>query len=241
MGTVFLAHEEPTGTALVVKQLRVDAPELLDSFRGEFALLSRLTHPRLARVLELGSERLRGELVHYYVAEHVEGSTLGERARTGLSTPELMGPTLDALEGLAVLHGAGIRHGDFTLSNVLIGADGSGTLIDLGCARPFGISEVLAGTEGYLAPELLERGAGDARADLFAVGVTIQRAWALAGQPLGEPLGRVVERLLRPDPNQRPTEVAEVLEALGRRIQPQKQLFAPPELVGRAHELSLFA
>ncbi len=240
MGTVFLAHEEPTGTALVVKQLRVDAPELLDSFRGEFALLSRLSHPHLARVLEFGSERLRGELVHYYVAEHVEGGTLGERARVGASAAELLRPLLDALEGLAVLHGARIRHGDFTPANVLVRTDGSGVLIDLGCARPFGMSEPLAGTEGYLAPELLEHGMGDERADLFAVGVTVRTVWSLAGQPQGEPLGKMSERLLRADPSQRPSEVAEILEALGRRIKPKKRLFAPAELLGRARELALF-
>ena len=240
MGTVFLAHEEPTGSALVIKQLRVDAPELLDSFRGEFALLSRLSHPHLARVLEFGSERLRGELVHYYVAEHVAGATLGERARAGASASELLRPVLDALEGLAVLHDARIRHGDFTPANVLVRTDGSGVLIDLGCARPFGVSELLAGTEGYLAPELLESSTGDARADLFAVGVTLRAAWSLAGQPLAEPVARLTERLLRPSAAQRPSEVAEILEALGRRIKPQKQLFSPPELIGREHELGLF-
>ncbi|HEY1536882.1 MAG TPA: serine/threonine-protein kinase, partial [Polyangiaceae bacterium] len=237
MGSVFAAHEEPGGAALIVKQLRLDAPELLDSFRAEFALLSRLSHPYLARVLELGSERVRGELVHYYVAEYVEGTTLGQRARAGASAQELLRPLLDALEGLTVLHGARIRHGDFTPANVLIRSDGSGVLIDLGCARAFGPSELLAGTEGYLAPELLERSAGDARADLFAVGVTIQNAWALSGLSPASTLERLAERLCRADPDQRPSDVAEVLEALGRRIKPQKRLFLATELVGREREL----
>src|SRR5450432_3973105 len=204
MGTVFLAHDEPSGATRIVKQLRADAPELLESFRGEFALLARLSHPHLARVLELGSERLRGELLNYYVAEFVDGVTLGERARAGASAPELLRPLLDALEGLAVLHGARIRHGDFTPANVLVRKDGSGVLIDLGCARPFGECELLAGTEGYLAPELLDHAVGFGPADLFAVGRTIAQVWAAADQQKSESLQRVLERLLRADPEQRP-------------------------------------
>jgi serine/threonine-protein kinase PknK len=240
MGAVFLAHEEASGAARVVKQLRLDAPELLDSFRGEFALLSRLSHPYLARVLDLGSERLRGEVLHYYVAEHVEGSTLGERARSGASSQDLLRPLLDALEGLSVLHGARIRHGDLSPANVLVRTDGSGVLIDLGCARAFGPCELLAGTEGYLAPELLESATGDARADLFALGVTIRNVWALAGLPLSGALEPLVKRLLRTDVNQRPADVAEVLETLGRRPKPQKQLFLPTELLDRERELAQF-
>jgi len=240
MGAVFLAREEPSGATRVVKQLRVDAPELLSSFRGEFALLSRLSHPHLVRVLELGSERIRGEVIHYYVAEHIEGQTLAARAGTGASAPDLLRPLLDALEGLAVLHDARIRHGDFTPTNVLVRKDGSGVLIDLGCARPFGVTELLAGTEGYLAPELLERATGSAPADLFAVGHTIRTVWALAGLRPSDPVRQLVERVSRPDPERRPQEVAEVLEALGRRKKPQKWLFAPSELLGRETELAQF-
>src|SRR5688572_12802445 len=154
MGSVFLVREEPEGTELVAKQLRLDAPELLESFRGEFALLSRISHSRLLRVVDFGTERLRGEPYCYYVAERVDGVTLGERARRGGS--ELLRPVIDALTGLAALHDAGIRHGDFTPENVLVDARGAATLIDLGCARPFGVTEQLAGTPGFLAPELLE-------------------------------------------------------------------------------------
>src|SRR4051812_32397131 len=167
MGSVFEAREEPGGAELTVKQLRLDAPELLEAFRGEFALLSRVSAPCLLRVIDFGSERLRGELHHYYVAERAPGMTLGERIRRGGA--DLLRAVGDAVTGLAALHDAGIRHGDFTPANVLVDHNGAGVLIDLGCARPFGITEHLAGTEHYLAPELLEGRAGDGRADLFAV------------------------------------------------------------------------
>src|SRR6187402_324277 len=79
-GSVYLAHEEPSGTERVVKQLRADAPDVLASFRDEFALLSRLSHPHLLRVLDFGAARIRGALLHYYVADRVPGCTLTQWA-----------------------------------------------------------------------------------------------------------------------------------------------------------------
>src|SRR5687768_11367498 len=103
MASVWSAREEPDGAELVVKQLRLDAPELLESFRGEFALLARVSDPHLLHVVELGSERLRGELHHYYVADRIDGVTLGERARRGAGATDLLRPVLDAVTGLSTL------------------------------------------------------------------------------------------------------------------------------------------
>jgi serine/threonine-protein kinase PknK len=237
MGSVFEAHEEPGGAELTVKQLRLDAPELLDAFRGEFALLSRVSAPCLLRVVDFGSERLRGELHHYYVAERVAGVTLGERAERG--GPELLRAVGDAVTGLAALHDAGIRHGDFTPANVLVDRGGAGVLIDLGCARPFGVTEHLAGTEHYLAPELLAGRAGDARSDLFAVGRTLQSLFVGAARaPVN--IARLIERLLRPDPEARPSDCAEVLEALGRKRSFSRRTLTPARLLGREAEVARF-
>ena len=238
MGSVFEAREESDGAALTVKQLRLDAPELLDSFRGEFALLSRVSHPHLLRVVDFGSERLRGETHHYYVAERVEGATLSERAkRSGAS--ELLRAVADALSGLAALHDAGIRHGDFTPANVLVDGRGNGVLIDLGCARPFGLTTELAGTESYLAPELLQGRPGDARSDLFAVGRTLQAVFSGAQAPPAN-VARLCERLVRPDPDTRPADCAEVLEILGRKRRVAQRVRMPTRLLGRDAEVARF-
>jgi transcriptional regulator with GAF, ATPase, and Fis domain/tetratricopeptide (TPR) repeat protein len=240
MASVFAVQEEPEGTELVVKQLRLDAPELLEAFRGEFALLSRVTDPHLLRVLDFGSERLRGELHHYYVAERVEGVTAGTRARRGASVTELTRAVLDAASGLMTLHQAGIRHGDFTPENVLVDRQGRGVLIDLGCARPFGVTEQLAGTEGFLAPELLEGRAGDARSDLFGVGRTLQELLRAGGHSASANLARVVERLVRPEPDARLADCGELLEALGRKARSLALPRVPFQLLGRDAELQRF-
>src|SRR4051812_4844658 len=110
MGSVWSAEDELIRAPRGVKQLRLDAPELLAAFRGECALLSRLSHPHLVRVLDFGSARVRGEQVHYYAAERIEGRSLEQHAMSVRSAAELLRPILDALEGLAVLHAARLRH-----------------------------------------------------------------------------------------------------------------------------------
>jgi transcriptional regulator with GAF, ATPase, and Fis domain len=214
MATVFLVEEERRGQTRVLKQLRLDQPELLDAFHSEFSLLSRVTHPHLTRVHDFASFRLRGELYHYYTADFVEGVTLAESVRA--PGVDFTRPLLDALDGLAALHELGMRHGDFTPDNVLVRPDGRGTLIDLGCARAFGQRSLdVAGTPGFLAPELLRDGAGDARADLYALGATLRFCQERARLPLNSALAKLSERLLSVEPARRPQSVEEVLDELG--------------------------
>jgi transcriptional regulator with GAF, ATPase, and Fis domain len=238
MASVFHVREEPEGTELVAKLLRLDALELLESFRGEFALLSRISHPHLLRVVDFGTERLRGEPHCYYIADHVEGVTLGERARRGGA--ELLRPIIDAISGLLALHDAGIRHGDFTPENVLVDARGAGVLIDLGCARPFGVTHELAGTPGFLAPELLEGRPGDARSDLFAVGRTLRQLFDASGRAAPAAVDKLIERLTRAEPAARPGDCREVLEALGHKLRSAQHPAAPPRILGREPEIEQF-
>ena len=88
-----------------------------------------------------------------------------------------------------------MRHGDFTPDNILVRPNGRAVLIDLGCARPFGQrSETLSGTPGFLAPELLRDGAGDARADLYALGATLGFCHQRIGLALTPALEQALEK-----------------------------------------------
>src|SRR5690349_139548 len=118
MATVFLVEDEPSSQRRVLKQLRLENPDLLEAFHSEFSLLARVTHPHLTRVHDFASCRLRGELYHYYTADFVEGVTLAESL--GRGAVDFMRPLLDALDGLSALHELGIRHGDFTPENILV-------------------------------------------------------------------------------------------------------------------------
>src|SRR5687768_11736640 len=205
MASVLLVDDLPAGKRRVLKELRLDAPDLLAAFRNEFALLASLTHPCLTRVHDFGSGWVRGQLVHFYTADQVEGTTLRESARARAEVP--LAALLDAVEGLGALHALDLCHGDVTPENVLVRPDGSGVLIDLGCARPFGSSaSAISGTPEFLAPELLDGAAADPRADLFAVGRTLEHA-ARAARKDTPQLAPWIARLTAAKPGQRPASV----------------------------------
>ena len=241
-GAVFVAQEEPSGLPCVVKELQPAGAEVLSSFRAEFALLARSSHPHLVRVLDFGTALIGGTQVHYYVAQWLDASPLAETARkSGAAVAQLLNPLLDALEGLSALHAQEIRHGDFTPSNVMVDGAGRGTLIDLGCAQPFGATLWLSGTEGFIAPELLRGERADARADLYSAGKTLECVFGLARQEPPAHVARIIERLVRADPADRPADVREVLEAFKRRVESVPRHLVPTRLLGRQGQLSEFA
>ncbi|MBN1608205.1 MAG: sigma 54-interacting transcriptional regulator [Polyangiaceae bacterium] len=210
-GSVLRARDLLRGQEVALKLLRLDRAEALETFRAEFRALSRLVHPNLVSVYDFGRARFARQPSAYYTAALIRGQPL-DRFATHRSWPEVRRALGGGLRGLGVLHRVGLRHGDFKPANLLVDADGHATLIDLGASDspPRG---TVSGTLGRIAPELLDGQAGDARADLYAVGVTLRELAALVEIP--EDAARLAERLVDPDPGGRPPDVAEVLAALG--------------------------
>ena len=266
MASVWLVDDERAHRRRVLKELRLDAPELVAAFRDEFALLASVAHPCLTRVHDYGSSwvyesspsglspaatahRPRqlelapgpAKLVHFYTADQVEGATIREASRVGAEVP--LQAFLDALEGLRAVHSLGLCHGDVTPDNVLVRPDGSGVLIDLGCARPFGpITGVVSGTPEFMAPELLAGERSDARSDLFSVGRTLELSYTLARKTPPPRVAHWISRLTAVRPSERPASVEDVLQGLERAPQAAfAALCGAPRLLGRERELAEFS
>jgi serine/threonine protein kinase len=111
--------------------------------------------------------------------------------------------TIKLARGAAALHHVGVIHRDIKPDNVILEAGGSLKLIDLGVVRIPGLEdfppEDVPGAPGYMAPEMFAGEAGNEATDIYALGVTMFRAFT--GEfPYGNADGVSPPRRNRPTP-----------------------------------------
>jgi serine/threonine-protein kinase len=190
MGAVYLARQEELGRLVVVKVMTPDAvrdPTGAERLRREAKAAAQVSSENVVRVYESGVV----DGVPFIAMEYVEGKSaqalLAERGK--LPAGEATRLVLQAAMGLRDVHAAGILHRDVKPGNLLVGPAGVVKLADFGICKETGFSggasltqsgEVL-GSPDYMAPEQAEGKALDARADLYALGVTYYEL--LAGTP----------------------------------------------------------
>ncbi len=179
MGHVFLGRDPRLDRYVAIKLLRSDLfsdASAIERFLREARAAARISHPNVVGILQVA---LEGG-VPFLVMEYVEGETAeGLLERKGrLDLEESLRVLRGALSGLAEVHRQGIVHRDVKPANLLLAADGTVKLTDFGLARmeadgaPLTRSGTLLGTPIYMPPEQWERGPVDARADLYALGVS---------------------------------------------------------------------
>lgn len=185
MGAVYRAvdgdgHE--VALKLLHPHLAADA-EPRERLRREVANLHRIRHRAVARVLDAEVDSAEA----FVVTELVDGMDLAERVRTvgPLEADELAELGDRLREALDVVHAAGVLHRDLTPGNVMLTDDGP-VLIDFGIAQAVEDPRVtsvglVAGTPGYVAPELLDGGAPSRSADWWGWAALL--TFAATGRP----------------------------------------------------------
>jgi transcriptional regulator with GAF, ATPase, and Fis domain/predicted negative regulator of RcsB-dependent stress response len=210
--TTYAAHDAVLGRDVALKVLHAATPELLGALADELNRLRGLWHPHLARVLDLGTDRIDGKAYWFLASERVVGASLNQFA-LGHEWSDLELAVCDTLDALGFLHRIGTRHGDVKPENILVTDTGRGVLIDLGCARSLrGTSDIApCGTPAFMAPELLQGDAVDERTDLFALGKSLLALPVTYPEPVQQLLTRMCATRL----NERPANTDEALEWLG--------------------------
>ncbi|MGW0546267.1 Stk1 family PASTA domain-containing Ser/Thr kinase [Streptomyces altiplanensis] len=178
MATVYRAVDTRLDRVLALKvmhpALAADG-SFVDRFIREAKSVARLAHPNVVGVFDQGTD---GGYV-YLAMEYVAGCTLRDvlRERGALQPRAALDILEPVLAALGAAHRAGFVHRDMKPENVLIGDDGRVKVADFGLVRAVdtvtSTTGSVLGTVSYLAPEQIEHGTADTRADVYACGVVL--------------------------------------------------------------------
>jgi len=180
-GVVFAATDVQLDELVAVKVLYphlVDA-QGLERLRREVRA-ARGGNPHTAAVHDLHS----AGGVHFLSMELVEGESLRERLRSDglLPVDEVIRVGRQIASALAHLHGRGVVHRDVKPGNILLTADGTAKLCDMGLARPLerGLTvtetAMVVGTPAYMGPEQATGAELVPASDVYALGLTLYQA-----------------------------------------------------------------
>ncbi len=207
---VYRGRDRRTRAEVAAKTLRVEYradAETRARFRREARLLAFLKHPNIVRVEAFVEE----QDASWVVLEFLAGGSLRQTIdRDAPLSPEAVVPLLEqAAAGLGHLHGRNIVHLDVTPENLLLAANGTLKLIDLGLAQPAGHPQEAMGsrtvaTAAYLAPEQACGDPVEPATDLYALGCVVYEL--LTGRPpfvgpgAAPSLNEIVNARLRGEP-----------------------------------------
>lgn len=187
---VYRVRDEAGGRTLVLKtpsRLCEGDEAALARFAVEDWLGQRFDHRHLIR----GVVPVRERSGLYLLQEALEGETLSawRRRHPRPAVPEVVALAAQAVKGLQALHRREVLHQDLKPDNLFLCSDGTLKLIDLGAARVAGLEDAegadFPGAAEYAAPECLLHLPRDARADQFALAVTVYELLTGA-HPFGE-------------------------------------------------------
>ncbi|HEY8207572.1 MAG TPA: serine/threonine-protein kinase [Myxococcaceae bacterium] len=269
MGTVLAAYDPELDRRIALKVLRArpgDArgrEDLQRRLQREAQAMAKLAHPNVVAVHDVGTYAGRV----FVAMEYVDGSNLRQWLKAApRGWTEIRDVFVQAARGLQAAHEVGLVHRDFKPDNVLIGKDGRVRVADFGLARagasgppepadatdpeppgaslsplsaPLTRAGVVMGTPRYMAPEQMEGGASDARADEFAFAVALFEALFMkppfasddidgrlrsirqgppeppaSAPPVPDWLQQVLRRALRFEPEERFPSMRELTDAL---------------------------
>ncbi len=221
MGEVWRASHRLLARSAAIKLIRSesfgsDGRELVRRFEREAKATAALRSPHTVNIYDFGTTE---DGTFYYVMELLEGFDLETLvSKFGPQPPErAIHILMQACHSLAEAHQGGLIHRDVKPANIYVcryGLDWDFVkLLDFGLVknvqmpveggRPLTVAGVVAGTPGYMAPEMgLGNPDVDWRADIYALGCV--GYWLLTGKPVfdagSSPMQTLMDHIQKPPP-----------------------------------------
>ena len=183
MAAIFKATDLRNGRTVAIKiphpEMEADAL-FFDRFKREADIGQTLDHPGVMKVIKPDPGDEPSQV--YMVMEWVDGRLLRSilSKETKLPPERAVHITGEILQALDYIHHHGVVHRDLKPENIMVGSDDKIKLIDFGLAGQEGsrrltfakLTQVM-GTPNYISPEQVKGKRGDARSDIYAVGVML--------------------------------------------------------------------
>ena len=180
MASIYKGIDTLTGKPVAIKiphpEMECD-PIFFERFQRETDIGAKLDHAGVMKVYrEDGRSRV------YMVMEWVEGRLLRRLMSEQRKFPpeRAIKISLRVLDALGYIHSQGVVHRDLKPENIMIDGDDNIKLIDFGIAANAGARRITfaklsntMGTPDYISPEQVKGKRGDARSDLYAMGVML--------------------------------------------------------------------
>ena len=221
MGEVWRANHRLLARPAAIKLIRPesfgsDGRELVRRFEREARATAALHSPHTVDIYDFGTTE---DGTFYYVMELLEGFDLDTLVSTFGSLPpeRTVQILIQACHSLGEAHQGGLIHRDVKPANIYVcryGLDWDFVkILDFGLVknqqwsaeekRPLTVTGVIAGTPGYMAPEMgLGNPDVDWRADIYALGCV--GYWLLSGKPVFDsgpsPMQAVMDHIQKPPP-----------------------------------------
>ena len=178
MADVYLAQDSFLNREVAVKILRGKLsldPVALLRFQREANAASRLNHPNIVEIYDVGEDK--GQ--HYIVMEYIRGNSLKEliSQRGAMEKQEALQIMDQLMCAIIEAHKNNIIHRDIKPQNILVKDDGTVKIADFGIATVSDAvqltqTDTILGSVHYLAPELARGENATFQSDIYALGIT---------------------------------------------------------------------